>query len=110
MRKLLKSGCKSFMLFEDNITGARKGKVVNLKKIKEICKETGVFLFTCIHPETMLNKTSSEIQFMMGEWIKEISKGGGHAFYTSILANTPYKNIKAYVDSIKNWSFSDINE
>jgi uroporphyrinogen-III decarboxylase len=101
LENILSTGCKSYNLFEENITGIWGGKIVNLKKVKEICKRNGVLLFTCVHPETMLKKNPAEIQALMKNWIKEISGGGGHAFYTSILPTTPFENIKSYVRTLK---------
>jgi hypothetical protein len=93
------------MLFEENITGMRGGKPINLKEIKDICKKRGVFLYTTIHPETMLKGPSSKIETFMTHCIKEVASGGGHGFFTSVLSGTPVKHIETFVSTLRKSTF-----
>jgi uroporphyrinogen decarboxylase len=105
LRRILSSGSKSLMLFEENITGIRGGKPINLREIKEICKKRGVFLYTTIHPDTMLKGPPSKIETLMTNWIKEVASGGGHGFFTSVLSGTPVKHIETFVSTIRKSTF-----
>ena len=105
LRRLLASGMQSFTLFEENITGIRGGKPIRLKEVKDICKNRNVFLFTSIHPDTLLKGPSGKIAVLMKDWMKEVSSGGGHGFYTSVLLGTPVKHIEAFVKTIRQSTF-----
>ena len=105
LRKILASGLKTFMLFEENITGIRGGKPINLREVKEICKRREVFLCTCIHPDTMLKGPSHKIEMLMTTWINEAASGGGHGFYTSVLSGTPVRHIEIFVRTLKKSTF-----
>jgi uroporphyrinogen-III decarboxylase len=102
LRAILASGTKSFSLFQENITGIRDSIIVDLKKIKEICREHDVFLTTAVHPETMLEDSPDKIETLMKSWVSQVSSGGGHAFYASVLSGTPMKNVRAFVNTIRN--------
>jgi uroporphyrinogen-III decarboxylase len=101
LRRILASGTKTFTLFEENITGIRGGKTFDLREIKEICKNRGVFLYTAIHPDTIRKGPSSEIESRMENWINEVASGGGQGFYTSVLSGTKFEYIEAFVKTIR---------
>jgi len=110
LMRLMASGSRSLMLFEENITGIRGGKVVNLKEVKEICKRHRVLLYTTIHPDTMLAGPCDKIENLMTNWIHAVSSGGGHAFYTSVLSGTPFEHIETFIGTMKKSSFPIIQK
>jgi len=101
LRMQLATGMRSFSLFEENITGIRGGRSIPLKEIKEICRNRQVFLFTSLHPDTMLEGPSERIEGLIRDWTRDISSGGGLGFYTSVLLGTPIRHIEAFVESIR---------
>jgi uroporphyrinogen decarboxylase len=105
LRTLMACGSRSLTLFEENITGIRGGKTVDLREVRKICRSRRVFLYTAIHPDTMLNGPPEIIKDLMIDWIKQVSSGGGHGFYTSALTGTPPEHIKVFVDTLKKSTF-----
>ena len=105
LRMILASGTKSFTLFEENITGIRGGKIVDMAGVKEICKNKGASLCTTLHPDTMLLGPPGRIESLMSAWIKQVSPGGGHMLYTSVLTGTPPDHIRSFVEVIKRSTF-----
>jgi len=105
LRRILASGMGSFMLFEENISGIRGGKSIDLIEVKRICEKRRVFLYTSIHPDTMLMGSRRKIRTLMEDWIKKISSGGGHGFYSSALSKTPFENIETFVSTIRKSTF-----
>lgn len=105
LRRILASGVKSLNLFEENITGIRGGKTVDLKEIKGFCQKRKIFLNTAIHPDNILNGPASKIEDLVHRLAETAASGGGQAFYTSILMGTPFEHIDAYVKAIKRTTF-----
>jgi len=110
LRRILTSGTKSLMLFEENITGVRGGRIIDLREIKQMCKRYRVFLYTAIHPDTMLRGPSNKIEGLMANWITQVASGGGHGFYTSVLSGTPLDHIRAFVNTMRNFAFPIRND
>jgi uroporphyrinogen decarboxylase len=105
LRRILTSGTRTFILFEENITGIRDGIRIVLHEFKAICKKHKVFLYTSIHPETLSKGPADKIEILMKNWVKEVSSGGGQGFYTSVLPGTPLKHIDAFVKTIRRAAF-----
>ena len=53
----------------------------------------------------MLDGPPDRIEALMLSWIKKVSSGGGHAFYTSALTGTPPEHIRAFVNTLKRSTF-----
>ncbi len=105
LRRILSSGVKSLNIFEENITGIRGGKTVDLKEIKDICRKKKIFLNTAIHPDHFLKGTPDKIERLVRNLAEMAARGGGQAFYTSILVGTPLENIETYVRAIRKTTF-----
>ena len=103
--KLLSSGARSFNLFEENITGIRGGKSIDLTEFKKICARRKVFLYTAIHPDNLLKGPAGAVEDLVKKIAEKAASGGGQAFYTSVLAGTPFEHIEAYVNAIRKTRF-----
>jgi hypothetical protein len=53
------------------------------------------------HPETLIKGPVKKIDELVKEWFSIVGPGGGHGFYTSVLAGTPSEHVSAFVEAIK---------
>jgi len=78
---------KKPIIVRGNITGIRGGKTVDLREVREICKKQRVFLYTAIHPDTMLNGPPEKIEALMLNWIKRLALGRTWILYLCVIWN-----------------------